>query len=85
MLDLALLQALVHASLDLLAEGIHLVSLLLNESGLSGDNLLMALLHVAITLLLFHLLSFDLHLVSLGILLLARELTLDGLEIEELS
>jgi len=84
-LDLALLQALIHASLDLLAESIHLISLLLNESGLSGDNLLMALLHVAIALLLFHLLSFDLYLVSLGILLLTRKLTLDGLEVEKLG
>ena len=84
-LDLALLQALVHASLNLLAKRIHLVGLLLDESSLCSDNLLMALLHVAIALFFLHLLSLDLHLVSLSILLLTSELTLDGLEVQELG
>ncbi len=84
-LDLALLQALVHASFDLLAKGIHLIGLLLDKSGLCGDNLLMALLHVAIALLILHLLRLDLHLMCLGVLLLTSKLTLNGLEVQELS
>jgi hypothetical protein len=45
----------------------------------------MALLHVAITLFFLHLLSLDLHLVSLGILLLTSKLSLDGLQVKELG
>jgi len=44
-----------------------------------------SLLHVSVTLLFLHLLSLDLNLVSLSILLLAGELTLNGFQIEELS
>ena len=71
-LDLALLEPLVHARLDLLAERVHLVRLLLNQSGLSRDDLLVALLHVAVALLILHLLRLDLDLVRLRILLLPR-------------
>ena len=38
MLDLPLLESLVHPRLDLLPERIHLIRLLLNESGLGGDD-----------------------------------------------
>lgn len=79
MLDFALLESLVHASLDLFAKGVHLVGLFLNQSGLGGDDLLVALLHVAIALLILHLLRLDLDLMCLRILLLPRKLTLDGL------
>ena len=85
MLDLTLLEPLVHASLDLFAESIHLICLLLNKSGLCSNDLLVSLLHIAITLLIFHLNRLDLDLVSLSILLLSRELTLDGLQVQELS
>lgn len=79
MLDFALLESFVHASLDLFAKGVHLIGLFLNQSGLGGDDLLVALLHVAIALLILHLLRLDLDLMRLRILLLPRELTLDGL------
>jgi hypothetical protein len=83
--DLALLQSLIHACFYLLAKSIHLIGLLLDKGCLSGDNLLMALLHVAIALFILHLLCLDLNLVSLGILLLTGELTLNGLKVQELS
>ena len=85
MLNLTLLQSLVHASLDFLAESIHLIGLFLNESGLGGNNLLVALLHVAVALLIFHLNGLDLDLMCLSILLLSCKLALDGLQVEELS
>ena len=78
-LDLALLESLVHPGLDLFAKGVHLVGLFLNQSCLGGDDLLVALLHVAIALLILHLLRLDLDLMRLRILLLPRELTLDSL------
>ena len=79
MLDFALLESLVHPSLDLFAKGVHLVGLFLNQSCLGGDDLLVALLHVAIALLILHLLRLDLDLMRLRILLLPRKLTLDSL------
>ena len=85
MLDLTLLEPLVHASLDLFAKSVHLICLLLNKSGLCSNDLLVSLLHIAVTLLIFHLNRLDLDLVSLSILLLSRELTLDGLQVQELS
>lgn len=84
MLDLALLESFVHASLDLLPERVHLVGLSLDQSGLCRDNLFVTLLHIAVALLLFHLLSLNLNLMGLSVLLLAGELLLDLLEVEEL-
>ena len=83
MLDLSLLQALIHTSLNLLAESIHLVRLFLYQSRLGCHYLFMSLLHVSLTFLLFHLLSLNLNLVSLCVLLLAGELTLNRLEIKK--
>ena len=79
MLDFALLESFVHPRFDLFAKGVHLVGLFLNQSCLGGDDLLVALLHVAIALLILHLLRLDLDLMRLRILLLPRKLTLDGL------
>ena len=84
-LDLSLLQSLVHASLDLLAQCVHLVRLLLNESGLCGDYLLVSALDVSVALLVLHLLSLDLHLMGLSVLLLLGQLLLDLLQVEQLS
>jgi len=84
-LDLTLLESLVHPGLDFFAESIHLIGLFLNECGLGSDNLLVAGLHVAVSLLVLHLDRLDLDLVSLRILLLSCELALDGLQVEELS
>lgn len=67
MFELSLLKSLVHGRLNLLSEGRHLVLLLLDELGLSSDNLLVALLHVPLSLLLFHLLSLHLDLMSLSV------------------
>ena len=85
MLDLSLLQALVHSGFDLFPEGIHLVGLLLNQSCLGCHYLFVSLLHVPLTLLVLHLLSLDLDLVSLSVLLLAGKLSLNGLQVEQLG
>ena len=85
MLDFSLLETLVHTGLNLLSEGIHLISLLLYQSCLRCHDLLVSLLHVSISLFLFHLLSFDLNLMCLSVLLLAGELSLNGLQIQELG
>jgi hypothetical protein len=84
-LDLSLLEPLVHPGLDLFAERVHLVGLLLDECGLRRHNLLVALLHIALALLLLHLLGLYLHLVGLSVLLLAGELLLDLLQVEQLG
>lgn len=84
-LDLSLLEPLVHSGLDLLPERVHLVGLFLDQSGLGSHYLLVTLLHVALALLLFHLLGLDLDLVGLSVLLLSSELLLDLLEVKELS
>ncbi len=80
--DFALLESLVHASLDLFAKSIHLIRLPLNEGRLSSYNLLVSLLHVALPLFLLHLLALYLNLVRLGILLLACKLLLDLLKVK---
>lgn len=85
MLDLPLLETLVHAGLDLFAQRVHLVRLLLDQSRLRSHYLLVSLLHVPLALLFFHLLAFDLDLMGLGVLLLAGKLLLDLLEVEELG
>lgn len=84
-LNLALLESLVHASLNLLAKGVHLVGLFLNQSCLGSNDLLVALLHVAIALLILHLLSLNLDLMSFSILLLSCKLTLNGLKVQKFS
>jgi len=85
MLNLALLESLIHPCLDLFAESVHLVGLLLNESGLCRDDFLVSLLHVAVALLVLHLDGLDLDLVSLCVLLLSCQLALDSLQVEQLS
>ena len=85
MFNLTLLQALDHACLNLLAESAHLIGLLLDQGGLCSDNLLVALLHIALAFLLIHLLGLDLHLMSLGILLLLGKLTLDLLQVQQFT
>jgi hypothetical protein len=82
MLDFPLLETFVHASLNLLSEGIHLISLLLYQSCLRCNDLLVSLLHVSISLLFLHLLGFYLDLMCLGILLLAGELALNRLQVQ---
>jgi hypothetical protein len=84
-LDLSLLQALVHSGFDLFPEGVHLVGLLLNQSRLGCHDLFVPLLHVSFPFLVLHLLSLDLDLVSLSVLLLAGKLSLNGLQVEKLS
>lgn len=84
-LNFALLEPLVHPRLDLLPKRVHLVGLFLNQCCLGRDDLLVALLHVPVALLVLHLLRLDLHLVGLGVLLLPRQLALDGLQVEQLS
>lgn len=84
-LDLPLLESLIHAGLDLLSECIHFVGLPLDQSSLGGHDLLVALLHVALALFLLHLMGLNLHLMGLCVLLLSCELLLDLLEVEELS
>ena len=84
-LYLALLQALVHASLDLLPQSVHLIGLLLDKGGLGSHNLFVALLHVSFALFLLHLLGLNLDLVRLGVLLLAGQLLLDLLQVQKLG
>jgi hypothetical protein len=84
-LDLALLQPLIHASLNLLAKSVHLIRLLLNQSGFSSDYLLVALIHVSLPFLVLHLLRLNLDLVRLGVLLLAGKLALDSLQVQKFS
>ena len=83
--DFTLLESLVHTSLDLFAQRVHLVSLLLDESGLCSHYLLMPLLHVALPLFFLHLLTLDLDLMGLSVLLLSRKLLLDLLQVEKLG
>ena len=83
-LDLALLEALVHSGLDLLAERVHLVGLLLDQRRLGGHDLLVPLLHVSFALLFLHLLRLDLNLMRLCVLLLARKLLLDLFQVQKL-
>jgi hypothetical protein len=85
MLDLSLLEALIHASLDLLAKRVHLVSLSLNQGSLRSYDLLVSLLHVALSFLVLHLLSLNLDHVSISILLLPRQVALNLLKVKELS
>lgn len=85
MLDLTLLESLVHIGLDLLAKCVHLIGLSLDKCCLGGDYLLVAGLHVALTLVLLHLLGLDLNLMSLCVLLLSSQLLLNLLEVQEFS
>jgi len=84
MLDLSLLEALVHSCLDLLAEGVHLICLPLDQSSLRSHDLLVPLLHVPFPFLVLHLLSLDLDHVCVSILLLPSEVTLNLLQVQEL-
>ncbi len=85
MFDLSLFETLVHPRLDLLPQRVHLICLLLNECGLRRNDLLVALLHVSLPLLVLHLLRLYLHLMRLRVLLLARKLPLDRLQIQQFS
>ena len=62
-----LLKSLIHLTLDLLPQGVHLVLLLLDQFGLSCYDLLVAGLQVPISLFLFHLKCFNLYLMCFGI------------------
>lgn len=85
MFDFPLLEPLVHPSLDLLPERVHLVSLSLDQRGLCRDDLLVSRLHVSFALLFLHLLRLDLHLMRLSVLLLPGELSLDLLQVKQLG
>ena len=82
---LAHLKALGHAGLKLLLKCIHLILLLLEKFGLSGENLSVSLLHVSLTFLVLHLVGLLLHLVSILVLLLTGQVLLDLLQVEQLS
>ena len=84
MFDLAQLESLVHPALQLLTECIHLVLLLLHESGLSCQYLFVAILQVSLTLPLFQLVGTLLHLVSLLVVLLLGQVLLDLSQVEQL-
>jgi len=77
-------QAFVHASFELLTEGIHLNLLLLHQLGFGSEDLLVAGLEVLALLDLLHLVSAELNLVGILIVLLLGEGLLDGSEVEEL-
>ena len=62
-----LLKSLIHLTLDLLSQGVHLVLLLLDQFGFCGYDLLVAGLQVPISLFFFHLEGFYLHLMCFGI------------------
>jgi len=84
-LSLPELESLVQVGLELLLESVHLVLLLLDELGLSRDDLLVSVLHVLLALVDLHLLASHLDLVGFGILGLLCETGLDSLLVEELS
>mmetsp|Transcript_13827 Transcript_13827/g.23587 ORF Transcript_13827/g.23587 Transcript_13827/m.23587 type:complete len:223 (+) Transcript_13827:20-688(+) len=84
-LSLPELESLVEVGLELLLESVHLVLLLLDELGLSRDDLLVSVLHVLLALVDLHLLASHLDLVGFGILGLLSETGLDSLLVEELS
>lgn len=67
---LALLQVLIHLVFQLLAKRVHFILLLLHELGLSSENLLVATLHVQLTLFFFDFVGALLDLVRLLIVLL---------------
>jgi hypothetical protein len=85
MLDLAQLQALVHAAFQLLLKRVHFVALLAHQVRLAGQNLLVNVHHELFALLLFQVLGARLHDVSLLIVLLFREVGLDLPQVKELS
>lgn len=83
MLGFSELQPLVQVSFQLLLECIHLLLLILDQLGLSGDDLLVAVLHVGFTLLRLHLLAANLNLVRFLILLLFSKVLLDSLLVQK--
>lgn len=84
-LRLSQLQSLIQVGFQLFLQGIHLILLLLNQLGLSGDDLLGSLLHVLFPLFGLHLNGNLLDLVSFLILLLLREGLLNGLLVQKIS
>jgi len=82
---LALLQILVHLVFELLAQGTHLILLLLHEFGLGCQDLLVSCLHVRVALFLFELVCALLYLMSLLIILLLGQVCLDLAHVQELS
>lgn len=83
MFDFSQFQALVHASLQLLTEGVHLSLLFLHELGFSCQDLLVAVLEVLDLLSLLHLIGSELYLMGVLIVLLLREGLLDASEVEQ--
>lgn len=81
-LDFAKLQPLVHLAFKLLSQGSHLDLLLLHHFSFGRENLFMAVLHVLLALLFFHLVGSLLNLMSLLIVLLLGEINLDLTQVE---
>ena len=77
------LQSLVKVALELLLECIHLILLLLNEFGLSCDDLLVSILHVFLSFDELKALAHHLHLMGFGILFLLSESLLDRLLVQK--
>lgn len=85
MLDFSEFQTFVHASFELLTEGIHFGLLLLHELCFRCQDLLVAVFEVLDLLSFLHLVGAELDLVGILIVLLLREGLLDASEVEELS
>ena len=82
---LTLLQILVHLVFELLAQGTHLILLLLHEFSLGCQDLLVSCLHVRVALLLFELVCALLYLMSLLIILLLGQVCLNLAHVQKLS
>ena len=82
MLDFTKLQPLVHLALELLSQGTHLDLLLLHHLSFGRENLFMAVLHVLLAFLFFHLVGSLLNLMSLLIVFLLGEINLDLTQVE---
>ena len=83
-LYLAKLQSFIHLALKFLSQGIHLDLLLLYKFCLCSKYLFMAVFHVLLTLLLFHLVGSLLDLMCLLIIFLLGEIHLDLSQVKEL-
>ena len=79
------LQAIVHLAFELLAQGVHLVLLLLHQFGFSRKDLFVAGFHMLLSLLLLHLVGTLLNLMSLLVILLFGQVLLDFAQVKQLS
>ena len=82
MLHFPLSPALPSLSVTLLPQGMHLVLLLLDQQGLSSNDLLESDLGVLVLLLLLQVADLLLYLMSLCVLLLSCQLVLDALQVQ---